>query len=171
MTEKEFLEGITFLGELFNKQYSELEIRTYYDNLKEYSNDVFTKAVNKIITTEKFAPKLVDLIKVMKDNKNAEWLNIIDLMVKDGYFKRPDWNYKKYVAELEQLKGGVENDLEIERKEEQIAEEIARMEREELHAIEKSKMWVRDDTIPEWLLEDMKTYKLKQITLKQQLLN
>ena len=155
MTKSEFADGLTLIGEIFNKQYSQLETEIYYDLVKNYNNNVWNKAISKIIENEKFAPKPVDLLRVLEDVKKSMEYPIIDLMIKDGYFKRPDDNLKKYQLELEELKA---KGKPTEFKEQQIINEIDRMSREELNAIKKVKMWLLQETIPEWLLKDMRKY-------------
>lgn len=179
MTEQEFLEGITLIGEIFNKQYSQLEVRIYYDKVKDYDNETWTKTISDLLETEKFAPKIVDLLKSLEDNKRARDYPIIDYMAECGYFKRTDWDYQDLLKQLEDLQEQLKNAKEsevarleeaIEQKEKEVEDELAKMKRAELHSIEKCKMWIKDNTIPDWLERDIAIYK-QQIMKKQNLLN
>lgn len=161
MTEQEFVEGITLLGTCFGKDYSQVEVKIYYDMIKEYSNEVWTAAVTRIIKTQTFAPKIADLIKELEDSKKVTQFSIIDVMAEDGYFKRPDFNYKRIEKEYEELKQQEDvSDIQLELKEEELTTERDRMTRDEIRSIDKAKMWIQQDCIPDWLLNDMRKYYL-----------
>jgi len=166
MTEQEFLDGITLLGTYYGKDYSQLEVKIYYDMIKEYSNDVWSNAIKRIIKNQTFAPKIAELIKELEDSKKVTELSIIDLMVKEGYFKRSDIELKRIEKEYKELKQkeGV-SDIELELKEEELKNERDRMDREEIRSIDKAKMWVLNGNIPEWFLKDMRDFFKKALKL------
>jgi len=166
MTKGEFTEGLTLIGEIFNKQYSEIELSVYYDLVKDYSNEIWKSAITKIIQSEKYAPKPVDLLRALEDMKMSVEIPIIEIMIKNGYFKRPSTNLKRYQLELEMVKDRKEReDLE-----DKIEQEKSFMVMEELRAIDKAKSWVINGCVPDWLLSDMRKYYTKQLTT-QKLLN
>ena len=103
MGKDEFVESMTYLGLAFNKTFTKNELILHYDFLKEYDDEVFTKAVKNIIKKSKFLPKINELIEECEIVKEEVKFNILEVMKNDGYFK----NIKEYEKATNFLKSGI----------------------------------------------------------------
>ena len=103
MGKDEFVESMTYLGLAFNKTFTKNELILHYDFLKEYDDEVFTKAVKSIIRKSKFLPKINELIEECEIVKEEVKFNILEIMKNDGYFK----NIKEYEKATNFLKSGI----------------------------------------------------------------
>lgn len=103
MGKDEFVESMTYLGLAFNKTFTKNELILHYDFLKEYDDEVFTKAVKNIIRKSKFLPKINELIEECEIVKEEVKFNILEIMKNDGYFK----NIKEYEKATNFMKSGI----------------------------------------------------------------
>ena len=103
MGKDEFIESMTYLGLAFNKTFTKNELILHYDFLKEYDDEVFTKAVKNIIRKSKFLPKINELIEECEIVKEEVKFNILEIMKNDGYFK----NIREYEKATNFLKSGI----------------------------------------------------------------
>ena len=103
MGKDEFVESMTYLGLAFNKTFTKNELILHYDFLKEYDDEIFTKAVKNIIKKSKFLPKINELIEECEIVKEEVKFNILEVMKNDGYFK----NIKEYEKATNFLKSGI----------------------------------------------------------------
>ena len=103
MGKDEFVESMTYLGLAFNKTFTKNELILHYDFLKEYEDEVFTKAVKNIIRKSKFLPKINELIEECEIVKEEFKFNILEIMKNDGYFK----NIREYEKATNFLKSGI----------------------------------------------------------------
>lgn len=103
MGKDEFVESMTYLGLAFNKTFTKNELILHYDFLKEYDDEIFTKAVKNIIKKSKFLPKINELIEECEIVKEEVKFNILEIMKNDGYFK----NIKEYEKATNFLKSGI----------------------------------------------------------------
>ena len=103
MGKDEFVESMTYLGLAFNKTFTKNELILHYDFLKEYDDEIFTKAVKNIIRKSKFLPKINELIEECEIVKEEVKFNILEIMKNDGYFK----NIKEYEKATNFLKSGI----------------------------------------------------------------
>lgn len=103
MKKDEFIESMTYLGLAFNKTFTKNELILHYDFLKEYDDEVFTKAVKNIIRKSKFLPKINELIEECEIVKEEAKFNILEIMKNDGYFK----DIKEYEKATNFLKSGI----------------------------------------------------------------
>lgn len=87
MTKEEFTNDMAYLGLAFNKEYTQIEISLHYDFLKNYSDEIFMKAIKDIIKKSKFLPKVNELIEACENCKENTKFEILELMQHDNYFK------------------------------------------------------------------------------------
>ena len=87
MKQEEFVKGLTYLGLAYGKEYNQMETKQIYEFLKEYNYETFTKAINSIIRSSKFVPKIADLIEVCEENKSSQRIEVVKYMKDIGYFK------------------------------------------------------------------------------------
>lgn len=87
MTQKEFADSMGYLGLAYSKEFTQQEIMLYYDFLKEYTDETLTNAIKSIIKTSKFLPKINELIDECEKHKKQSHFEIIEFMIRDGYFK------------------------------------------------------------------------------------
>jgi hypothetical protein len=83
----ELVKGLNFLGLAYGKEYNQMEAQQVYEFVKEYTYEVFIKAVKEIIRTSKFLPRIADLIEACEKYKGSERKEVIDYMRSVGYFK------------------------------------------------------------------------------------
>ena len=83
----ELVKGLNFLGLAYGKEYNQMEAQQVYEFVKEYTYEVFIKAVKEIIRTSKFLPRIADLIEACEKYKGSERKEVIDYMREVGYFK------------------------------------------------------------------------------------
>lgn len=100
MEQKQFADSMGYLGLAYGKSFTQQEIMQYYDFLKMYNDDIFTKAIKSIIRSSKFLPKITDLIEECEKHKGQIKNDVIDFMQKRGYFKHP-YEYEKALGWLE----------------------------------------------------------------------
>lgn len=84
---EEFIKNMTYLGLAYDKQYTQEEIRLYYDFLKEFDDDVIVKAIKEIIKTSKFIPKINELVEKCQSIKENISFDVLEYMNNVGYFK------------------------------------------------------------------------------------
>jgi uracil phosphoribosyltransferase len=76
-----FKHRMATLGELFGKEISQELAQIYWDVLKPYSNEQFTRAVEIHCRTGKFFPRPAELIDLMAGSANEEaavaWLEVL----------------------------------------------------------------------------------------------
>lgn len=87
MKQEEFVKGLTYLGLAYGKEYNQMETKQIYEFLKEYNYETFTKAINSIIRSSKFVPKIADLIEACEENKSSQRIEVVKYMKDIGYFK------------------------------------------------------------------------------------
>lgn len=84
---EEFNECMIYLGIAYNKEFTQNEIRVYYDFLKKYDVNTFKRAIKKIIEKSSYIPKIADLINECEENKDKTKFEVLNYMRKVGYFK------------------------------------------------------------------------------------
>lgn len=89
MNQEEFIKILTYLGAAYGKEYTQNETSLHYDFLHSYSYETFKKAVQNIIRTSKFLPKVSELIEECDRCKEQIRYEILDYMQKQRYFKTP----------------------------------------------------------------------------------
>lgn len=100
MNEKEFSVNMAYLGLAYGKEYTPQELSVYYDFLKEFNDDIFTRAIKKIIKESKFPPKINELVEECSKLKEKAKYDVLDFMNKKGYFAIPS-EYDKAIRFLE----------------------------------------------------------------------
>lgn len=85
------VKGLKYLGIAYGKEFDEDECKVYYEFLKDYSKDTFSRAVKDIIRKSKFLPKLNELIEECESNqeneKTSKKIALLEFMREEGYFK------------------------------------------------------------------------------------
>ena len=100
MNVKDFTSRLKYLGTAYNHKFSEEEAEVWYDFLKNYSIDVFNKAIKSCIENNKFMPKVADIKEYCEKEREVVKFDILERMVEDGYFRHPT-EYEKAVSWLE----------------------------------------------------------------------
>lgn len=111
MTEQELTKGLVYLGSAYGKEYNKVECEQHYDFLNEYSYETFVKAIKNIIKKSKFLPKISDIIEECENCKEQVKHDVIEFMLREGYFKKGDYgelsdaqalkNYEKAISFIE----------------------------------------------------------------------
>lgn len=87
MNKEEFKKQLGKLQVAYNKKFTQEEARMWYEEFKNISLNEFEKAIDQIIKTNKFAPKIADIKAKISENtyryyaddpyrylyKNLEW--------------------------------------------------------------------------------------------------
>jgi hypothetical protein len=87
MKQEEFVKGLTYLGMAYGKEYNQMETKQIYEFVKEYNYETFVKAINSIIRSSKFVPKIAYLIEACEENKSSQRIEVVKYMKDIGYFK------------------------------------------------------------------------------------
>ena len=87
MKQEEFVKGLTYLGLAYGKEFNQMETKQIYEFVKEYNYETFVKAINSIIRTSKFVPKIAELIEECEKCKSSTKIEVIEYMKDSGYFK------------------------------------------------------------------------------------
>lgn len=128
---EEFTKGLSYLGLMYNKTYSQLETTMMYDFFKEYNYETFTAAIKNIVKTSSFIPKVADLIKECDNCRVLKKNEVAKFMLDEGYFNISRCNYPR------------------------LSDEHA------YRNYNKTLMWIERGTVPDWLQEDINYYYLK----------
>ena len=126
MTKEEFKDSISYLGIAYNKEFTKKELQLYYDFLKDYNDETLVKAIKNIIKKSKFLPKINELIDECNNCKQNIKYEVVEFMLKSGYFKKGDYE-----------------ELDFE---------------QELRNYEKTKKFINENNVPEWLKQDINYY-------------
>lgn len=126
MTKEEFKDSISYLGIAYNREFTKKELELYYDFLKDYNDETLVKAIKNIIKKSKFLPKINELIDECNNCKQNIKYEVVEFMLKSGYFKKGDYG-----------------ELDFE---------------QELRNYEKTKKFINENNVPEWLKQDINYY-------------
>ena len=81
MNKRTFAENMTILSEAFDKEITPALTKIYWDRLGDASDEQFMKAVVAHIETERFFPRVADLVDKIKgsslDNKHEAWASVV----------------------------------------------------------------------------------------------
>lgn len=102
MSREEFVKGMTLLGVAYNKEFNEEQIGVWYQLLKEYSEEEFSRAVLELIKTETHLPTIAHITKVIAQSKTSgvpdaedEWQDVIRAVRQYG-----SWSEKEALESL-----------------------------------------------------------------------
>ena len=84
---EEFIKNMTYLGLAYDKQYTQEEIKLYYDFLKDFNDDIIVKAIKEIIKTSKYIPKVTELVEKCESIREEIRFEVLEYMNNVGYFK------------------------------------------------------------------------------------
>jgi len=87
-----FIDRMTGLCEIYNKQPSEYLLSIYYDILKNYSDERVSIALNTCIRTHKYntLPKPAEILSFIEESREEKalraWLYVLEAVKKAGYY-------------------------------------------------------------------------------------
>ena len=84
---EEFIKNMTYLGLAYDKQYTQEEIKLYYDFLKDFNDDIIVKAIKEIIKTSKYIPKVTELVEKCESIIEEIRFEVLEYMNNVRYFK------------------------------------------------------------------------------------
>lgn len=96
MEKIEFIKGMKMLSTFYSKKFTEEQLGEWYFFFEDINADDFYKAVRKSAKESSFAPTINDLLERIKSVANEDYMKIVDLMIKDGYFHDPREIEKTY---------------------------------------------------------------------------
>ena len=64
-------------------------VKLYEEMLGSYNEEILNQVSKKIIKTMKYMPSIKEIIELCEETKVYKRNEIIELMIKDGYFKSP----------------------------------------------------------------------------------
>jgi hypothetical protein len=88
MTKENFLIAMTYLGKVYRIDFDETEVALWYDFFGTTKFEVFKEAIQIAIKKTKFPPKIPDMLEFIEEADAKVKFNILEIMRKDGYFKR-----------------------------------------------------------------------------------
>ena len=84
MNKEKFLKIITYMGIVYNKEFSKEQISVWYSFLKDYSEEELNNAVKYLINTEKHLPTIAHIKEQIAKNKMSslpeaedEWQKVL----------------------------------------------------------------------------------------------
>lgn len=84
---EEFIKAMSILGTAYNKEFTQVQIITWYEYFKLTRLDCFKKAIRQIIPRNKFMPSIAELLDECKSTSKTSIELILEKMQRDGYFK------------------------------------------------------------------------------------
>jgi len=96
MKKIDFLKGMKLITSFYNKDFTEEQLNEWYFFFEDVDANDFHKAIKKMAKESKFVPTINDLLNQIKSVANEDYMKIIDLMIKDGYFHEPREIEKTY---------------------------------------------------------------------------
>lgn len=109
MSKEEFLEGMTFLGIAYNKEFTKEEIEVWYSMLGGYSKKDFSDSIKRLIKTLKRLPTIADITEDITNNKvnnlssaEEEWQNVLNAVRMYGSYREQEAleSLKPYTAKI-----------------------------------------------------------------------
>lgn len=129
---EEFNECMIYLGVAYNKEFTQNEIKVYYDFLKNYNIDTLKIAIKNIISKSKYAPKISELIEECENCKSSSRNEVLKYMREAGYFKL----------------GIIRSN----------GEQIILTDEHAMRNYEKASRFLERGIVPDWLQEDINYY-------------
>lgn len=90
INEKQFLNTISYLGAIYDKEFTEKEIVVWYDMLKEYPEEVLNRSIKDLAKREKFMPKIADIVEECNKYKKLDRFEVLESLRAKNYFKNGD---------------------------------------------------------------------------------
>ena len=97
MDKEKFLKIITYMGVVYNKEFTEEQVEIWYSFLKDYSVEELNNAVKYLINTEKFLPTIAHIKEVIAKSKlsempeaEEEWAKVINAVHVYGSYKEEE---------------------------------------------------------------------------------
>lgn len=109
MSKEEFLEGMTFLGLAYNKEFTKEEIEVWYSMLCGYSKKEFSDSIKRLVKTLKRIPTIADITEDITNNKVStistaedEWQNVLNAVRMYGSYREQEAleSLKPYTAKI-----------------------------------------------------------------------
>ena len=109
MSKEEFLEGMTFLGLAYNKEFTKEEIEVWYSMLCGYSKKEFSDSIKRLVKTLKRIPTIADITEDITNNKVStistaedEWQNVLNAVRIYGSYREKEAleSLKPYTAKI-----------------------------------------------------------------------
>lgn len=95
MNIEEFTKAMTFLGISYSKEFTQKQIKVWYEFFKDTSSETFKIAIKRLIATNKFLPSIAEINQeiALIDNPHLgldpleEWEKVLKLIRKHGFYK------------------------------------------------------------------------------------
>lgn len=75
MNKQEFVKELEKIEIVYNKTFTQKEYKLWFEEFQNISKEEFGNAINKIITTHKYVPKIVDIKKKINENTHIYYTN------------------------------------------------------------------------------------------------
>lgn len=112
MNKEQFAKAMTYLGLIYNKEFTSAQVTVWYEYLHDIEEVTFKSAIKEFATKNKFLPQIPEFIEKCKEIENIKRFDILEFMFKNGYFKRgfielsPEQEMKNYDKAIMWLKAG-----------------------------------------------------------------
>lgn len=109
MSKQDFLEGMTFLGIAYNKEFTIEEIEVWYQMLGQYTKEEFSSAIKELIKTNKLLPSIAHITKTIAKQQitnlpeaEEEWQNVLKAVGTFGSYRQKEAleSLKPYTAKI-----------------------------------------------------------------------
>lgn len=109
MNKEKFLKIITYMGIVYNKEFSKEQIEIWYSFLKDYSEEELNNAVKYLINTEKYLPTIAHIKEQIAKSKlnnipeaEDEWQEVLLSVRQYGSYRQEEAlaSLKPYTAKV-----------------------------------------------------------------------
>ena len=113
MNKEQFAKAMTYLGLIYNKEFTSAQVTVWYEYLHDIEEVTFKNAIKEFATKNKFLPQIPEFIEKCKEIENIKRFDVLEFMFKDGYFKRgfielsPEQEIRNYDKAIMWLKEGI----------------------------------------------------------------
>lgn len=94
MGKADFLKGIKMLESFYKIEFSQDDLRLWYEATKEIPFKTFISAIGSLVKTNKFRPTIAEILERCESVEMDRKVKIIDLMSDKGYFKNDEEYFK-----------------------------------------------------------------------------
>ena len=99
MNKKQFALAMTYLGIVFNKNFTSDTVSVWYEYFHIIEEETFKRAIKQLALKTKYLPSMKEVADECIEIQKSNNFGVLDQMYKDGYFRSS--NYGKIEAQQE----------------------------------------------------------------------
>lgn len=87
MNKEQFVKGMSYLGTIYSKEFTQQEVEIYFDFLKSFNYDIFISAIKSLALQSKYLPRISEIVDECNKQKFHRRHIIVEYMKEKGFFK------------------------------------------------------------------------------------